>query len=461
MKSTEPLVEMFKSKSGKALLVSHRLILRGKELPKLSIGLEIEIGHPQAKLIVHAVTSEMNKSELSRYKSVFFSKRRSDVVVQGKTEAGLKLEFSFFKQKPRAGAHIVRNEDGYTRTEFGIEEVRIMNGCALIAGEHHVEDDFSPADDSSFEVHAVLHNVRLDIRNGKSETQKSHEFHRKEIGLSNSRLSCLIGKINGYDYCIEPSNGCLFFTVKGNRLAENQNPEATLEGLIKGAAFVGGFEPWPFYLISKMGGRVTRHTLKIPDDIQSRWPTPLPQHAVWQTSDHSCMIESIAGLLTPKNAETEWLNRLIWIARQPCRRNVPLQVQLLAACSAIEGIRKPYVLKERESNDLRFERMFKAAQIPWKRIGKPICDTWKRYRNPLAHGFLPYASQPSLNDYDEMLDSLERLTHGLQLYILRKARYNGKARYLNSANRQKFYTLKKSSQFVLPEAIPPSQAESP
>jgi hypothetical protein len=467
MNKVDELVQLFQTGKGKVHLSSHRLIVRGKKLPETPMSLAIETSDGDAHLVLDAVLSEMSKAAQGRFKAAFMSKRRSGVEIHAKTVSGLSISFSFFRGRPVANPSRTEIPRNSVHLKFRIEDVEIHNGSALISG-HHTVNEIDNSTEHDFETHAAIHNVRFDVCNAYSSQEKSHPFHTNPAKKCTQSMCCLTGEIEKAKYCIEQHGGTLFFSLKGKLSEQIKDPETTLDAIVKATGFVFGFEPWPFYQITKLQGKITRHTLRIPSDVQSEWRGPLPTGAGGSdVAYYTKMIACLSSLLRNENEEAAFLNKLIWIARQPCRAHVPMQVRLLATCSALEGLRKPYSRVklpqeyEDKKDEWRFRCMFDQANIPWRQIGEPIFKTWKAYRDPLSHGFLPTHNQVSLNDYDDMLDSLIQLNHGLQLYILRKAGYEGKARYFSRVKVAKILELKDAQKVNLPKAIRPFLYESP
>jgi hypothetical protein len=468
MHAAMKLVKAFHERTGTFALSAHRLKVRGKVLPQTPISLSIEIEKGGAYLVVDATLSEISKAAQKRFKSAFTSNRRSGVAVKAETNTGVKISFSFFKERPTAVEETFTSPQRAYRLKCPIGAIEIHNGTGVIAGLHAVEDEHS-SQEHSFEAHAAISSVRFDINNKFIGSGKPHPFHLEPEKKCGVTTRCLIGEIEGAQYCIEQHDGCLFFSLKGRLSEALSDPESILDGLMKASGFICGFEPWPFFKITKVGGKITRHTVEIPDDVQSKWRGPLPSGAAGPiTADYVKMISCLATLLHKDNDECKYLNKLIWIARQPCRDSVPIHVRLLAVCSALEGLRKPFcnvkpgATDDKENKDEpKFRAMFKKACIPWKTVGKPAYDTWKNYRDPLSHGFMPTANQVSLNDYDDMIDSLHQLTNAFQLFVLRKAKYEGAARYLNKKKRTKVYVLRSSKKVRLPKAIRPFHSGSP
>ena len=468
MHAASDLVKAFQGQNGTIPLSSHRMKVRGKDLPRIPMKLSIEVGKSGAYLIVEATMAEISKAAQALFKSAFTSNRRSGVSVKAETNTGVKITFSFFKERPIAVEETFSCPQRAYRLKCPIGAIEIHNGTGLIPGLHSVNAE-RESPEHSFEAHAAISAVRFDINNKFIGLGAPHPFHDNPEKVCKVHTKCLIGEIEGARYCIEQHEGCLFFSLKG-RIGETiSNPENVLDGLMKASGFICGFEPWPFFQITKVGGKITRHTVECPDDVQSKWKGPLPSGAAGPSTAHyTKMISCLAALLNKDNDEAAYLNKLIWIARQPCRDMVPIHVRLLAACSALEGLRKPFckvktsATDDKENKDEpKFRAMFIKAGIPWKTVGKPAYETWKSYRDPLSHGFMPTANQVSLNDYDDMLDSLHQLTHAFQLFVLRKAKYEGAARYLDKRKRTKVYMLRNSKKVKLPKAIRPFHYESP
>ena len=476
MDTVKDLVETVRTGNGRIMVLDHRIAVRNKPIGKLPVGIELEVTKARINLHIHSVMNGMKKAERKRYAAAFESRRRSQVSIRGRLSNGGKVTICFVDEKPQANEHFSKNDGEYVRETFHVSHLIIEGESATIAEHLTVSPGYAGGSEDAAEAYAIIPGAVFSGKNSSSNKRAEHPFHPSPS--SSSSLVALTGETEGYKYCIETVNGDVVVSVKTDRASLVQDPDSAIEGVMAGAGFVNGFQPWPFYRVTKTRGKITKHILRTASNVQTTWHTPLRRGnpADWQ--HYSSMITAMAKLLGNGTLESKALNKLIWIAKQPCRNEVPMQVQLLTACAVLEGLRKPFdeeykpgskasarvKSKHKGKPDwdrLKFKAMFKRADISWQKIGHSIFQTWQKYRHPLAHGFLPRANQPSLEDYNDMYKSLVRVTYGIQLYLLRKAGYAGPVLITNNSGGLKHLILKQPKATELPDAIPPSPAGSP
>lgn len=478
MNQTEELVKLAKNGEGRVMIVASKIHLNGELIEKLPISMELEFSPGRIMLHTHASNSELKETDKLRYESVFKSENRSRVQISTQLADNAKVTIHFYDETPSLRESEERNHGEYTKEKFSVSYLEIEGDSALIANHFTVSEGFCGGPDDTAEAHAIIPGAIFRIRNSSSKNERFHPFHPSP--LRSERYSSLIGKMGNYAYCIEQANEDVVFSVKTENLSQSPDPDLILESIMAAAGFVGGFQPWPFYRVTKKGDKITRHTLVATSSTQTFWHNPLSNDQSGDCTHHINMINHMADLLAASKAEAKALNRLIWIAKQPCRKNVPPEVQLLTACAVLEGLRKPYE-KEYESgctksieaikkygssretpwNMLKFRSMFEAADIPWEGLGARIYESWNKYRHALAHGFIPQKEQPTLDNYPETIACLVRMTYAIQLYLLRKANYTGPVRITDDRNVYVHHFLKPSNSLRLLEATPLSPDESP
>jgi hypothetical protein len=477
MSTTQELVEMVREGKGRLMIIDYSIFVRGKPIGKLPVGLELEISEDRIELSVHSVMRQMKKVERARYATAFHSRRRSQVRISGRIPGRTEITVHFFQEKPRAWRSESKNGGEYVREIFHVDHIEIDGESAPVGGHFTVSKGHIGGPENAAEAHAIIPGVTFSAKNSSSQKTSKHPFHQSP--LSTDTLAALTGEIDGYKYCIETSNQDVVFSIKADDAALVPDPNTVLASLMAGAAFTSGFQPWPFYFVTKIGRKITKHILRSPSNVQTDWHTPLRRGNPGDWKHCSEMLSAMAKLHSQGDQESKTIDKLLWIARQPCRKHVPIQVQLLAACAVLEGFRKPfdeeYETGTPKSNrvkskhkgtkidwsKIRFQEMFKRADISWQKIGKQVSETWSDYRNALAHGFLPRADQASLEDYNDMYISLVRISSAIQLYLLRKAQYVGPVSIITSTGKLAYFHLKASDRVDLPKVTPPSRDESP
>ncbi len=468
---------MVREGKGRLMIIDYRISVRGKPIGKLPVGLELEISEGRMELSVHSMMRQMNNAERARYATAFHSRRRSQVRISGRIPGSTEVTIHFFQEKPRAWRSESKDGGQYVREIFHVDHIEIDGESAPIAGHFTVSKGHIGGPENSVEAHAIIPGVTFSAKNSSSQKTSRHPFHQSP--LSTDTLAALTGEIDGYKYCIETVNQDVVFSIKADDAARVPDPDAALASLMAGAAFTSGFQPWPFYFVTKIGRKITKHMLRSPSNVQTDWHTPLRRGNPGDWKHFPEMLSAIAKLHSQGDQESKTIDKLLWIARQPCRKYVPIQVQLLAACAVLEGFRKPfdeeYADGTPKSNrvkskhkgvkinwsKIKFQEMFKRADISWQKIGKQVSETWSDYRNALAHGFMPRADQASLEDYNDMYVSLVRISSAIQLYLLRKAKYVGPVSVISSKGNLVHFHLKASDRVDLPKVIPPSRDESP
>lgn len=478
MNKVDQLVNLVKSGNGRLMLVTHDIFLRGKPVKRLPVGMELQALHGRIVLHTHAANKNIKASERNRYDSVFKSRRRSQVRIAAQLADNVKVVIHFHDEKPSLRESEDRNGGEYIQEMYTVSHLEIEGDSASIANHFVVSKGYGGGPDNAAEAHAVIPGARFGARNSVSINQREHPFHPSP--LRSEKYSSLIGATSGYSYCIESLNGDVIFTIKTEDAASSPDPDIVIESIMAAAGFIGGFHPWPFYRVTKNGRSITKHTLVAPGNTQTDWHNPLSNNTSGDCQYHARMINHVSELLAPDKPETRILKKLIWLAKQPCRFNVPVEVQLLTACAVLEGLRKPYdqefgsgtkkhatvikkygTIKKAPMGKLKFQYMFKCADIPWRGVGKPIFEIWNKYRNVLAHGFIPRKGQTTLDNQPALIISLGRITYGIQLYLLRKANYSGPVRIINSSNRYSHLILGPSNSLRLRQATLPSPSESP
>lgn len=478
MNKVDELVNLVRSGKGRVMIVTHDILLRNKPVKRLPVSMELQASQGKIMLHTHFANEEIKASERARYASVFKSRRRSQVRIAAQLADNVKVVIHFSDEKPSLRESEERNGGEYVQEMYRVSHLEIDGDSASIANHFVVSRGYGGGLDDSAEAHAIIPGARFCAQNSVSKKQRMHPFHPSP--LSSESYSSLIGETCGYRYCIEPSNGDLVFSIKSTSATSSTDPDIVLESIMSAAGFISGFHPWPFYRVTKKGRSITKHTLVAPSNTQTNWHNPLADKASGDCQHHISMINRMSDLLSSNNPEARTLNYLIWVAKQPCRLNVPAEVQLLTACAVIEGLRKPYdqefgngtkkhaaivkkygAPKKAPMGKLKFEYMFKSADIPWRDVGKPIFDTWNKYRHVLAHGFIPRKGQTMLNNQPALLASLVRITCGIQIYLLRKANYTGPVRTINRGDKYSHVILRPTNSLKLRQAILPSPSDSP
>ena len=468
---------MVRAGNGRLIIIDYRIFVRGKPIGRLPVGLELEVLEDRMELTVHSVMSRMKKAERARYAAAFESRRRRQVRITGRLPGSTEVTINFFQEKPRARFSESKNGGEYVREKFFVEHIEIDGESAPIAGHFTVSKGYIGGPENAVEAHAIIPGATFSAKNSSSQKTARHPFHQSP--LSTDTLAALTGEIDGYQYCIETVNQDVAFSIKANDATQVPDPDAVLASLMAGAAFTSGFQPWPFYCVTKVGRKITKHTLRSPSNVQTGWHTPLRRGNAGGWKHYPEMLSAIAKLHSQRDQESKTIDKLLWIARQPCRENVPVQVQLLTACAVLEGFRKPFdeeYSKGTKKSDrvkskhkgspidwskIKFQEMFKRADISWQKIGKRVSETWSDYRNALAHGFMPRADQASLEDYNDMYDSLVLISSAIQIYLLRKAKYVGPVSTISTKGKLTYFHLKASDRVDLPKVIPPSRDGSP
>jgi len=478
MNQTEELVKLAKNGEGRAMIIAAKFYLKGEVIEKLPISMELEFSRERIRLHTHASNSELKETEKARYDSVFKSTNRSQVKIAAQLSDNVKVVIHFYDETSSLRESEERNQGEYIKEKFSVSHLEIEGQSAPIANHFTVSEGYCGGPDDTAEAHAIIPGAIFHPRNSSSKSERFHPFHPSP--LRSERYSSLIGETGNYTYCIEQAGEDVVFSVKTENLSLSPDPDLMLENIMAAVGFMSGFQPWPFYRITKKGQKITKHTLVSASSTQTFWHNPLGSGHSGDCTHHVNMINRMADLLDSSKAEAKVLNKLIWLAKQPCRKNVPLEVQLLTACAVLEGLRKPYdkdydkgggksaeaikkygSSRETPWNMLKFKSMFGAADIPWEGVGECVFETWNKYRHVLAHGFIPKKDQPTLDNHPEMMASLVRITYAIQLYLLRKADYTGPVRITDAGNVYTPYFLKHSDSLRLLEAIPLSPDESP
>lgn len=464
---------MVRAGKGRLMIIDYRIFVRNKPIGKLPVGLELEMFEDRMELTVHSVMSRMKKAERTRYAAAFESRRRSQVRISGRLPGNTEVTIHFFEEKPRAGFSEIKNGGEYVREKFRVEQIEIDGESAPITGHFTVSKGYIGGSEKAVEAHAIIPGAIFSAINSSAQRTSTHPFHQSP--LSPDSLAALTGEIGGYRYCIETVNKDIVFSIKADDTARLPDPNAVLASLMAGAAFTSGFQPWPFYYVTKIGRKITKHTLRSPSNVQTNWHTPLRRGNPGDWKHYPEMLSAIAKLHSQGDQESKTIDKLLWIARQPCRKHVPIQVQLLTACAVLEGFRKPFDeeyergtpksdrVKSKQKgtqidwSKIKFQEMFKRADISWQKIGRHVSKTWSNYRNTLAHGFMPRADQASLEDYNDMYVSLVRISSAIQLYLLRKAKYVGPVSIISTKGELAHFHLKASGRVNLPKVTPPTR----
>lgn len=277
---------------------------------------------------------------------------------------------------------------------------------------------------------AILPDVEQLIFNAGTKNTLLHPFHGEK---PSSATDCFLGMHGGGEFCLEKRNGDIVVDYRrpvGTGSCEDAARQ--FQGLLQAIGFMHGCHPWPDYFCHTRDSQILERWITYSEPIQRQPLQPLSVSRLRypKSVDAHGLLLASAAFFSRDTEESKAYQKALWLMREACRRGIAAQLSVLALCSLLEGLVKPYRGQKPDSrmkgDELeKFQWRDPIEQkllLPWEWFS-PAIESFKAFRNAFAHGF---DIEPEAGDRHDIVDAYSRLSSAIYLIMARRMGYSGK-----------------------------------
>ena len=293
--------------------------------------------------------------------------------------------------------------------------------------------DSEKSEPNSFSAHLIFHGPKLKMFNGGSDTVRKNDF----LGdATNSTVDTYQFEGNGYEGALIQRGLELHLHLhsKGEASCTN-NIIHLIDYIADAVGFVLGFHPWPMYREIRIDHKILERWISPRFNLQQINFGPVPE-GMWislktdKANPFHKIIPTIAGgLASMSETSRKRLNTLLWHFRCSEFGGLPHSTRLLIVCACLDGLMKLIAgyndPSEKPATNKTWEKASAELGLSWEKWTKGVFETFGKYRNHLAHGWL---WMPNTTSDDATFEDHPLLACAFSLIIAAMCGYTGKIR---------------------------------
>lgn len=240
--------------------------------------------------------------------------------------------------------------------------------------------------DPEDEVFAIIPKVDLLIFPDGKETVVSHPF----LGdLRTATSCCFFGEINAGRFCVEKRDGDMWIHLRRpigtGRIGDVR---ALFQGVLTAIGYLHACHPWPLFLEHRRNHRVVERWLHTHPRRNLNPLTPIAKGRSRRSKDAQSLFHSAAVFFAGQSEDAKFFSRALWLMREGNYATMAYDVRLLTLCSVLEGIVKRFTKAGKQVGDeAAWKSAVRRAGLDWDDWFYQVYESWRAYRNNLAHGF--------------------------------------------------------------------------
>jgi hypothetical protein len=335
---------------------------------------------------------------------------------------------SFINASARSNIHSF----GFQRIHFPPAGADSLNTDELLDQLHEAHKKVNPTvteprkprkGEPEDEHFAIIPGVKLLIRPDKIVSNVTHPF----LGESNSfAYNCFQGEIGAGQFCLQDKEGDLL--VYFNRptktgVTSGISSVSIFEGILKAVGFTHDVHPWPYYRQFRVDHRIQTRWVKPPPMCMTDGLLPMLEGRLRQASDSRSLFIKAAEFFAAGDEQSEIFDRALWLLHASNPHGMVFELRVLTLCSILEGLVKPHAGGNLGSNSDAWKKGIEKLGLDWDGWFEKVYQSWKDYRNKLAHGFdvLPSAANPI-----DIMNVYSRIFAAIYIIMARQMGFAGK-----------------------------------
>ncbi len=249
---------------------------------------------------------------------------------------------------------------------------------------------------AGFHAHLIFHGPELRMPNAGTERRTKNDFLGEAAGSS---MDTQVFSGTDYEGALIQKDEELHLHIRSKEHSsfEKANAIDLVDRVMRAAAFVGGFHPWPAYREIRVDHPVIERWISPRLNLKQTYLAPV-SGSLWSSFRldtlnplHAIIPTITDGLGALPKAKQDRLETLIWHVRSSALSDLPGTTKMLILCAALEGLVK-LVADHAPKSKMAAHKIWKNASntlgINWQKWTEGIFGLWKRHRNSLAHGWL-------------------------------------------------------------------------
>ena len=297
------------------------------------------------------------------------------------------------------------------------------------------------------EYFAIIPGVKLQIRPDATVSNITHPYRLESIHTS---CNCFYGKIAAGEFCLEDKDGDLWVYFRRPLNAAGTIPSAAsvFEGILKAVGFTHCVHPWPYFRQHRVDHRVEERWVRPPQACEMDGLLPMCEGRLRQATDSRNLFIKAVEFFAAGDERSEVFDRALWLLHASNPNGMAFEIRVLTLCSVLEGLVKEHAGGSLGSNLDPWKRAVANLCLDWDGWFEKVFQSWKDYRNKLAHGFdvLPSATNPI-----DIAHVYSRIFAAIYVIMARQMGYTGKLEASMLENRDAIVLAEKSSSVCSPQ----------
>ena len=273
------------------------------------------------------------------------------------------------------------------------------------------------------ELFAIIPDVKLLIRPDATVSNVTHPFLG---GSTYTSYNCFQGEVGGGQFCLEDKEGDLlvYFRRPLNTCVTTRlSSVAIFDGILKASGYTHCAHAWPYFRQHRVDHRIVERWVKSPAKYTMDGLLPLSEGRLRQAGDARNLFIKAAEFFATGGERSETFDRALWLLHSSNPTEMAFEVRVLTLCSILEGLVKEHAGGNLGSNSDAWKKGIEKLGLEWDGWFKKVYQSWKEYRNKLAHGFdiLPSADNPI-----HILNVYSRIFAAIYIIMARQMGFSGK-----------------------------------
>jgi hypothetical protein len=265
----------------------------------------------------------------------------------------------------------------------------------------NTEPGKSESEDNLF---AIIPDVKLLILPGKTKSTVTHPF----LGESSSEsYNCFQGEVGGGQFCLEDEEGDLLVYFRrplNTSVTTRLSSLAIFDGILKAFGYTHCTHPWPYFQQQHVDQTIKRW-VKPPQKFAMDGLLPLSEGRLRHAG--AALFIKAAEFFAIGGERAETFDRALWLLHSSNAATwMAFEVRILTLCSILEGLVKKHAGGNLGSNPDPWKNGIKKLGLKWGGWFENVYQSWKEYRNPLAHGFDIWTSSGMLVPYSRIFAAI-------------------------------------------------------
>src|SRR5260221_1155175 len=297
------------------------------------------------------------------------------------------------------------------------------------------------------EYFAIIPGVKLLICPDAVQSNITHPYH---LGSSHVSYSCFYGKVAGGEFCLEEKDGELlvYFRRPLAGATSALSIVSVFDGILKAIGFTHCIHPWTYYRQHRIDHRVEERWVKPSQQCATDGLRPMCEGRFRLATDSRSLFIKAVEFFAAGSEQAETFHRALWLLHSSNPHGMAFEVRVLTLCSVLEGLVKEHAGGGLGSNPDPWKKGIANLCLDWDGWFEKVFQSWKDYRNKLAHGFdvLPSAANPI-----DIAHVYSRIFAAIYVIIARQIGYTGKLEASMLESRDAILLTETSSSICAPQ----------